>query len=129
MISFLANYEVSEIITNEFDISSYVGTIVGLLLATGLLFQLPMIVLFLSNIGIVSPELLKKKRKHAIITILVLGAVITPTADPFSQSLIAIPLYLLYEISIMISERVEKRKRKEALAGSAVTVVRDVLDQ
>lgn len=115
MISFLANYKVSDMITNEFDITSYVGTIVGLLLGTGLLFQLPMIMLFLSNIGIVTPALLKKKRKHAIVTILILGAVITPTADPFSQSLIAIPLYLLYEISIMISERVEKRKKKEAL--------------
>lgn len=113
MISFLANYQVSDMIVNEFDISSYVGTIVGLLLGTGLLFQLPMVILFLSNIGIVNPPLLRRKRKHAIVSILILGAIITPTADPFSQSLIAIPLYLLYEISIMISERVEKRKRKE----------------
>ena len=134
MISFLANYQVSDMITNEFDITSYVGTIVGLLLGTGLLFQLPMIMLFLSNIGIVTPQLLKKKRKHAIVTILILGAVITPTADPFSQSLIAIQLYLLYEISIMISERVEKRKKKESLIGSVVpamsqNLAADVLNQ
>lgn len=119
MISFLANYQVSDMIVNEFDISSYVGTIVGLLLGTGLLFQLPMIMLFLSNVGIVTPSLLRKKRKQAIVTILIVGAVITPTADPFSLSLIAIPLYILYEISIMISERVEKRKKREALQSAS----------
>lgn len=124
MISFLANYQVSDMISNEFDISSYVGTIVALLLGTGLLFQMPMIILFLTNIGVVTPKSLRKKRKHAIVTILVLGAIITPTADPLSQSLIAIPLYFLYEISIMISLGVEKRKLKEAekLRLSAVEV-------
>lgn len=110
MISFLANYQISDKISNEFDISSYVGTIIAMLLGTGLLFQLPMIILFLSNIGIVTPKSLRKRRKHAIVTILITGAIITPTADPLSQALIAIPLYILYEISIMISERVEKRK-------------------
>jgi sec-independent protein translocase protein TatC len=114
MISFLANYQISDMISNEFDISSYVGTIIALLLGTGLLFQLPMIILFLSNIGVVTPKSLRKKRKHAIVIILITGAIITPTADPLSQSLIAIPLYILYEISIMISERVEKRKLREA---------------
>lgn len=117
MISFLANYQVSEMIVNEFDISSYVGTIVAMLLGTGLLFQLPMIILFLSNIGIVTPKQLRKRRKHAIVTILITGAIITPTADPLSQSLIAIPLYVLYEVSIIISERVEKLKLKEEAKG------------
>lgn len=114
MISFLANYQISDMIVNEFDITSYVGTIIGLLLGTGLLFQLPMIIFFLSNIGIVTPSILRKKRKHAIVIILVLGALITPTADPLSQSLIAIPLYILYEVSIMISASVYKRKLAEA---------------
>lgn len=113
MISFLANYQISDMIVNEFDITSYVGTIVGLLLGTGLLFQLPVIMFFLTKIGVITPTLLRKKRKHAIVTILILGALITPTADPLSQSLIAIPLYFLYEISIMISEGVVKRKLKE----------------
>ena len=115
MISFLANYQISDMIVNEFDITSYVGTIVGLLLATGLLFQLPVFMSFLTKVGVVTPALLRRKRKHAIVTILVLGAIITPSADPLSQSLIAIPLYFLYEISIMISEGVVRKKiRQEA---------------
>lgn len=113
MISFLANYQISDMIVNEFDITSYVGTIVGLLLGTGILFQLPVFMFFLTKAGVVTPTLLRKKRKHAIITILVLGAVITPTADPLSQSLISIPLYFLYEVSIMISEGVVRRRLKE----------------
>lgn len=113
MISFLANYQISDMIVNEFDITSYVGTIVGLLLGTGLLFQLPVFMFFLTKVGVVTPTLLRKKRKHAIVTILVLGAIITPSADPLSQSLIAIPLYFLYEISIMISEGVVRRRIKQ----------------
>ncbi len=115
MISFLANYQISDMIVNEFDITSYVGTIVGLLLGTGLLFQLPVFMFFLTKIGVVSPELLRKKRKHAIVTILILGAIITPSADPLSQSLIAIPLYILYEVSITISEGVVKRRLREEI--------------
>lgn len=123
MISFLANYRISDMIVNEFDITSYVGTIVGLLLGTGLLFQLPVFMFFLTKIGIVTPTLLRKRRKHAIVTILILGAIITPSADPLSQSLIAIPLYFLYEVSIMISERVVKKrlideKQKELLVST-----------
>lgn len=114
MISFFATYRISDAIVNEFDISSYVSTMVGLLLGTGLLFQLPMIILFLTRMGIVTPQTLRKKRKHAVITILVTGAIVTPTADPMSQALIAIPLYILYEASIMISEKAERDRLKEA---------------
>lgn len=113
MVSFLANYQISDMIVNEFDITSYVGTIVGLLLGTGLLFQLPVFMFFLTKVGVVTPTLLRKKRKHSIVTILVLGAIITPSADPLSQSLIAIPLYFLYEVSIIISEGVVRRKLKQ----------------
>jgi sec-independent protein translocase protein TatC len=120
MISFFATYQISGAIVNEFDISSYVSTIVGLLLGTGLLFQLPMIILFLTNMGIVTPGSLKKKRKHAIVTILVTGAIVTPTADPLSQALIAIPLYVLYEASIIISEKAEKRRQKDAAKNAAL---------
>lgn len=116
-ISFLANYQISDMIVNEFDISSYVGTIVALLLGTGLLFQLPVFVFFLTKMDIVTPKLLKTKRKHAIVTILVAGAIITPSADPLSQLLIALPLYILYEVSIMISEGVVRRKLKESTSG------------
>jgi sec-independent protein translocase protein TatC len=113
MISFLANYQISDMIVNEFDITSYVGTIVTVVLGSGVLFQLPVVIYFLTKIGIVTPGFLRKSRKHAIIIILVVGAIVTPSADPLSQALISIPLYLLYEISIVISAGVIRRKEKE----------------
>lgn len=114
-INFLANYQVSEIVYNEFDITSYVSTISTLVLGSGILFQLPIVVYFLSKIGIVTPELMKSYRKHAIVVILVLGAMLTPP-DPLSQVLIAFPLFGLYEMSILISKRVTKRRLKAELA-------------
>jgi len=113
MISFLANYQISEMIVNEFDITSYVGTIVGVVLGSGVLFQLPVVMFFLTRIGIVTPSFLRKYRKHAIVIILIVAAIVTPTADPLSQSLISVPLYLLYEISILISAAVLRAKLKQ----------------
>lgn len=113
MISFLANYQISDMIVNEFDITSYVGTIVGVVFGSGLLFQLPVVIFFLTKIGIVTPSYLRKYRKHAIVLILIIGAIVTPTADPLSQGLISVPLYLLYEISILISAAVVRKKQKE----------------
>ncbi len=113
MISFLANYQISEMIVNEFDITSYVGTVVGVVLGSGVLFQLPVVIFFLTKVGIVTPTFLRKYRKHAIVLILIIGAIVTPTADPLSQSLISIPLYLLYEISILISAAVLRKKEKD----------------
>jgi sec-independent protein translocase protein TatC len=109
---FLSSYTISSAISNEFDITSYVSTITALVFGSGLLFQLPVVVYFLTKIGIVTPGLMRQYRKHAIVGILILGAIITPP-DPLSQSLISLPLYLLYEISILISAMVVKQKRKE----------------
>jgi sec-independent protein translocase protein TatC len=115
MISFLANYRISDMIVNEFDITSFVGTIVTVVFGSGLLFQLPVVIYFLTKIGIVTPAFLRKSRKHAVIIILIVGAIVTPSADPLSQALISIPLYLLYEISIFISAGViRKQEREEA---------------
>ena len=111
-IWFLATYKISNIISNEFDITSYVSTISGLVLGCGLLFQFPMVVYFLSKIGIVTPDLMRKYRKHSIVGILFIGAVITPSADPFTLTLISLPLYLLFEISIFTSAVVVRRKRR-----------------
>lgn len=119
MISFLANYQISDMIVNEFDITSYVGTIVGVVLGSGLLFQLPVVMFFLTRIGIVTPAFLRKYRKHAIVIILIVAAIVTPTADPISQSLISIPLYLLYEISILISAAVLRGKQKREAEAAA----------
>lgn len=112
MISFLANYQISDMIVNEFDITSYVGTVVGVVFGSGVLFQLPVVIFFLTKAGIVTPEYLRKYRKHAIVVILIVGAIVTPTADPLSQGLISVPLYLLYEISIVISASVMRSKLK-----------------
>ncbi|WP_421891842.1 twin-arginine translocase subunit TatC [Marinoscillum sp.] len=111
-INFLSNYRLDPSIMNEFDIISYVSTVITLILACGILFQLPIVVFFLTKAGLVTPELLRTYRRHAIIVILILGAMLTPP-DPFSQILIAIPLLGLYEVSIFISRRVTRRELLE----------------
>lgn len=112
MVYFLASYSISDVIVNEFDITSYVSTVVTVVLGAGLLFQLPVVIYFLTKMGIVSPSFLKKYRKHSVIGILIIAAIVTPP-DPISQTLIAIPLYLLFEISISIASRVERAKLRE----------------
>ena len=112
-IWFLATYSISSVISNEFDITSYVSTITSLVMGCGLLFQFPVVIYFLTKVGIVTPDLMRKYRKHSIVIILVLGAIITPSADPFSLTVISLPLYLLFEISIFTSAIVVRRKQKE----------------
>lgn len=112
MVYFLANYSISDMVVNEFDITSYVSTVVLLVFGSGLLFQLPVVIYFLTKIGIVSPQFLRKYRRHSIVIILIVAAIVTPP-DPLSQMLITIPLYLLFEISILISAGVARRKEKE----------------
>ncbi|XOV92645.1 MAG: twin-arginine translocase subunit TatC [Bacteroidota bacterium] len=114
-VYFLANYQIDPSILNEFDIVSYLTTVIMINIAGGILFQLPIVVYFLTKAGLVTPEVMKTYRKHAIIIILILGAMITPP-DPFSQILISLPLFGLYQVSIMISKRVLKREEKEELA-------------
>ena len=113
-INFLSNYQIDPSILNEFDIISYVSTVTTLVLACALLFQLPIVVFFATKAGLVSSSLLKTYRKHSIIVILMLSAVLTPP-DPFSQVLIAIPLGLLYQLSILIAVKLEKKERKQEL--------------
>lgn len=111
-INFLSNYQIDPSILNEFDIVSYVSTITTLVLACGILFQLPMVVYFLTKAGLVTPEILKTYRKHSIVAIFFLGAMLTPP-DPFSQVLIALPLIGLYQFSMLISKRTYKRMKVE----------------
>jgi sec-independent protein translocase protein TatC len=113
-INFLSNYQIDPSILNEFDIISYVSTVTTLVLACALLFQLPIVVYFATKAGLVSSSLLKTYRKHSIVVILMLSAVLTPP-DPFSQVLIAIPLGLLYQLSILIAVKLEKKERKQEL--------------
>lgn len=110
-VRFFATYEISASLQNEWDLSSYISTVTMIVLGSGLLFQLPVVVYFLTKAGLVSSSLMKKYRKHAIIVILILGAFITPP-DPFSQVLIALPLMTLYQLSIFIAKRIERKEAK-----------------
>lgn len=114
-VMFLGSYNVSASVENQIALTSYISTVVTLTFAVGLVFELPIFVFFLTKVGIVTPDFLRKNRKVMFVIVLILAAIITP-ADVFSQVLVAIPLVGLYEISIMISKRVY-RKRAEELAG------------
>jgi sec-independent protein translocase protein TatC len=112
-INFLGSYQVSDQVFNDFDLSSYISLIRASVLASGLIFELPIIIYFLTKVGIVTPEILKKYRKFALVIVLIISAVITPP-DIASQIIVAIPVIILYEVSIFISKGVIKRqKRKE----------------
>ncbi len=111
-IDFLVNYKLSENIVNIITLGSYIQNVMMISLSTGIVFELPVIIYFLAKIGIVSPEFLKKYRKHAIVVFFILSAILTPP-DIFSQILVSAPLILLYEISIIIAKRVEAKKLKD----------------
>lgn len=113
-IQFLANYQLDPSISNEFDIVSYISTLTTLVLATGLMFQLPMVAFFLAKVGLLSPAFMREYRRHAIVIVLVISAIITPP-DVISQVLIALPLMLLYEISIWVVAITEKRNQEAEL--------------
>ncbi|MEF3080340.1 twin-arginine translocase subunit TatC [Winogradskyella poriferorum] len=113
-INFLANYQISEQISNEFDISSVIAIVRSSSLASGFVFELPIIIYFLTKVGLVTPQFLKKYRKYALVIVLILSAIITPP-DVASQVIVAIPILILYQVSIYISYIVVKnqnRKRK-----------------
>jgi sec-independent protein translocase protein TatC len=111
-LQFLGNYELGDV-QARISVMSYMKTIASITMASGLIFQLPVVVYFLSRAGLITPEILKSYRKHALVGILVIAAVITPP-DVTSQLLVAMPVLILYEISIAISRRVVKRKGKES---------------
>ncbi len=107
-VQFLGNYQISESVTNQIDLKSFISTVTTVTLVCGLVFELPLIVYFLSKMGIMTPEFMRKYRKHAIVVTLVLSAIITPP-DVSSQVLLTIPLLVLYEFSIFISKAVNKK--------------------
>jgi sec-independent protein translocase protein TatC len=110
-IHFLTSYQVSTEVVNQINVRSYIGTLTSICLATGLVFELPIIAFFLTKIGIITPSFMRKYRKHAIVVIFILAAIITPP-DVFSQTLVAVPLLILYEVSIFISAGVIRSKEK-----------------
>jgi sec-independent protein translocase protein TatC len=107
-INFLGNYKVSSEVYNQISLGSYISTTITLCMASGIVFQLPILIYILSRLGLVTPEFMRKYRKHSIIVILFISAVITPP-DITSQILVAIPIVILYEISIFISSSVQKK--------------------
>ncbi len=117
-VNFFANFVLDSNIENRWTISSYVDTLIPLILGTGLAFQLPLVMFFLAKIGIITPSYLRRVRKYAIVVILIVAAIITPP-DVISQIIISIPLLLLYEISIWLTSKVVRDEEKaEALEWS-----------
>jgi sec-independent protein translocase protein TatC len=100
----------SDAITNQFAIDEYFSIIISVMIAAGVVFELPMISFFLSKLGILNPSFMRKYRRHSIVIILVLAAFLTPGTDPVSQLVLAVPLVFLYEISIFISKLASKKK-------------------
>jgi sec-independent protein translocase protein TatC len=112
-INFLGNYKVSEEIANSISMDSYINTVTVLSMSTGIIFELPMVVYFLSKLGVITPEFMRKYRKHSMVVNLIIAALITPSPDVTSQLMVAVPLFLLYEISIYVSAAVVRGKQKE----------------
>ena len=115
-INFLASYQLDESIQNQFDINDYISLLSTMTLACGITFQLPMVSFVLSQVGILTPTLMRENRRYAIVVILIIAALITPSPDAISQLLVTLPLLGLYEISILVSARIKKQKDAELLA-------------
>ncbi|MBB4118845.1 sec-independent protein translocase protein TatC [Mesonia hippocampi] len=113
-INFLGSYQVSKEVFNDIDLSSYFGLIRASVLASGLIFELPILIYILTKIGLVTPETLRSYRKFALVGILIVSAIITPP-DIASQIIVAIPVLILYEISIFISKIVLKKQQKNEI--------------
>lgn len=110
-INFLGNYQVSEMVKNQISLSSYINTVVGVILSVGIVFELPALAWVLSRLGIITDKWMRKYRKVMIIVIFILAAIISPP-DMFSQILVAVPLFILYEISIYVAAIATKKREQ-----------------
>mgnify|MGYP000346598135 CR=1 FL=1 len=110
-VNFLATFSISTVVKNQFNIDSYVSMVKTAVIASGLFFELPIIVYFLTKLGLVTPSFLRKYRKYAIVIVLIIAAIVTPP-DVVSQVTVAIPMLIIYEASIFISAVVAKNKLK-----------------
>jgi sec-independent protein translocase protein TatC len=114
MVNFLGNYQVSESVVNTIALDSYASAVTTMTLLMGLIFEFPVLIVVLTKIGILTPKFMSKYRKHTIVLILLIAGIITPSPDAFTQLVVAVPLYALYEISVQLSKKVY-RKREESL--------------
>ena len=110
-INFLGTYQVSGEVHNDFDLSSYISLVRASVIASGLIFELPILIFILTKVGVVSPEILKKYRKISLVIVLILSAIITPP-DIASQVIVSVPIIVLYEISIYISKAVIRKQKR-----------------
>ena len=111
-VNFLGTYHVSESVFNQISLSSYISTVVSVTFAVGIVFELPILVYFLTKIGILTPEFMKRNRKYMYVIMLIVSAIITPP-DMFSQILVVFPLIVLYEFSIGVSNRINKKNLED----------------
>jgi len=111
-INFLGAYRVADEVQSNIDLSSYIGLLRASVLSSGFIFEMPIIIYFMTKMGLVTPEFLRKYRKYALVLVLILAALITPP-DVISQIIVAIPMMLLYEISITISKIIIRKEKKE----------------
>ena len=116
MIQFLVNYSASDLIESAISVASYLDFMIGMILTFGLVFEMPMLAFVLSNLGILTPEILRKLRSYAVVLVFIVAAVITPP-DVVSQFMIAVPMLLLYEFSILISAVIAHRRKKREELG------------
>ena len=110
-INFLGTYQVSGQVHNDFDLSSYISLVRASVIASGLIFELPILIYILTKVGVVTPNMLKKYRKISLVVVLILSAIITPP-DIASQVIVSVPIIILYEISIFISRAVIRKQEK-----------------
>lgn len=113
MVNFYFNYKLSEQIIIMPSFSDYLENLIYTTAGVGVLFQMPLLVMVLARIGVVTGAFLRKYRKHAFVMILIAAAIITPSTDPFSLTIVTIPLYLLFEASIIVASRINKRQEAE----------------
>ncbi|MBE8720181.1 twin-arginine translocase subunit TatC [Sphingobacterium pedocola] len=109
-VNFLANISLSSEITNQITIDSYLSTIATLTLGCGIIFLLPILIFILSKLGLMTPQFMRASRRYAIVIILVIAAIITPTADVITLLTVSAPMFILYEISIVVSANVLRKK-------------------
>ena len=107
-VRFLGGYQVSAEVENTITLSSYISVLGVMSLVMGVVFELPVLCWLLAKIGVLKVSFMRHYRRHAIVVIVILAAIITPTGDPFTMTLVALPIYLLWELSILIVKRVEK---------------------
>ena len=111
-INFLGTYSVADQVHNDFDLNSYIGLVRASVLASGFIFELPIMIYYLTKIGLVTPQFLKNNRKYALVIVLIVAAIITPP-DVASQIIVAIPVIILYQVSILISKIVIKKQKRK----------------